>query len=433
MGVSTTPQPSAMLTSTGGGHKSQEQQRHEMRQMFLRCLLKPEEYQLYRFYESDKDYRYMLNFLPNNALRHKFRVTLNDQDWKVVLDNKWLFHLHYQQFGLPLPRVYGIYDPSGGFSSSGDALSNAEALKNLLLRHRPSNLVIKPLGGIMGKRLLIFSSLDYSGDEIRGVTNTDQTLSFGEITKILDQPPNVRYYMTGGYQLNLTGYLLQERLEQHPFLTALAPSTTNTIRVVTFLDQNGQVDIQFTILRLGRAGNTADNWDRGGISVAVDPTTGILGKGVLKPKYGGDWMEVHPDTGVRFTGQRLPYWDEVIAVCRKAAEVAPKVRSIGWDVALTPNGPVLIEGNPDWDLHMVQVHSNGLLQPAVRAKLAAFGLRFPEGKLPGVSLKDWTIRLREQSRERVMYKSTVPRRIARALGIRRLYKTGQRLWQSARS
>lgn len=429
MGVSTSPQPSTMLAQMGGGHKSQAQQRREMRQLYARCLLKPEEYQLYRFYEPDKDYRYMLNFLPNNALRNKFRVTLNDQNWKVVLDNKWLFHLHYQQFGLPLPQVYGIYDPSGGFADSGQSLSNAESLKELLLRQRPSTLVIKPLGGIMGKRLMIFSSIDYSGDEIRALTNTGETLSFAEIIKILDQPPNVRYYMSGGYQLNLTGYLLQERLSQHPFLSALAPSTTNTIRVVTFLDQHNQVDIQFTILRLGRQGNTADNWDRGGISVAVNPATGVLGQGVLKPKYGGTWTEVHPDTGVRFTGQQLPYWDEVIALCRKAAEVTPKVRSIGWDVALTPDGPVLIEGNPDWDLHMVQVHSNGLLQPDVRAKLAAFGLRFPEERLPAISVKDWWVRLREQSRERVMYKSTVPRRIARALGIKRLYQASQRLWR----
>ncbi|CAA9379176.1 MAG: hypothetical protein AVDCRST_MAG93-9049, partial [uncultured Chloroflexia bacterium] len=204
--------------------------------------------------------------------------------------------------------------------------------------------------------------------------------------------------------LDLTGYLLQAKVPQHDHLNALAPSTTNTVRVVTFLDHTNTVHIHFAILRLGRQGNVADNWDRGGISVAIDPATGVLGAGVLKPKYGGQWLEVHPDSGVRFTGQQLPYWEEIVALCLQAARVLPKVRSVGWDVAITPTGPVLIEGNPDWDLPMVQVHTQGYLQPAIREQLAHLGLRFPERTLPPVSLRDWSVRLRERYRDRAFYR-----------------------------
>ena len=88
----------------------------------------------------------------------------------------------------------------------------------------------------------------------------------------------------------------------------------------------------------------------------------------------------------------------MLAICTRAAQVTPRLRSIGWDVALTPTGPVLIEGNPDWDLAMVQVHTDGYLQPTVRQQLAHFGLTFPEDQLPPVSLRDWWVRLRENRR-----------------------------------
>jgi len=64
---------------------------------------------------------------------------------------------------------------------------------------------------------------------------------------------------------------------------------------------------------------------------------------------------------------------------------------VGWDVALTPAGPVLIEGNPDWDLPMVQVHTRGLLQPEVRKQLARFGITYPENTLPRISPCEWSV------------------------------------------
>lgn len=379
--------------------KSRVQQRREKLQIYTRHMIPPGQYLLYRFHERDKDYRYMLNFLSTNAQKQQMQAVLNDQSWKVVLDNKWLFYLHYRQFDLALPEVYGIYEPGTGFRRTGEALADAQDLRTFLQEVKPSALVAKPLGGIMGKEVLILNELQYADTTINATTNTGQQLTFDELSELLNRRPNVRYYMNGGYKLDLAGYLLQEKIEQHSFLNELAPYTTNTIRVVTLLDRNNKVNILFTILRLGRRGNMADNWDRGGVSVAIDQATGTLGSGVLKPKYGGQWLEVHPDSQQRFTGQTLPFWSEVIELCTKAARFSPHVRSIGWDVALTPQGPVLIEGNPDWDLAMVQVHTHGLLQPDVRQKLAEFGLQFPEGELPPFSVRQWWSRLREQYRD----------------------------------
>jgi hypothetical protein len=128
---------------------------------------------------------------------------------------------------------------------------------------------------------------------------------------------------------------------------------------------------------------------------------------VLKPKYGSQRVEVHPDTGTRFSGLQMPFWKEVLDLCTRAARVTPNLRSVGWDIALTPEGPVIVEGNPDWDLPMVQVHTNGLLQPDVRRQLAGFGIVFPEGKLPPISLREWSTWLtdaRNQAAARRVYR-----------------------------
>lgn len=378
-------------------YKSKAQQRRELLQLRARYLLTDTEYYLYRFHERDKDYSYMLNFMTTHAQRNKFRHVLNDPQWAHILDNKWLFYLHYKQFAIPLPEVYGIYERGSGFTKTAARLAEPEHLATFFADIKPSALVIKPVGGRKGQQVLVFDEIGYEGAEIRAVLNTGQTYTFSQLIDALEAPTATGYYLKGGY-------LLQEKVQQHEFLKKIAPYTTNTIRVVTFLDHNHHVAIHFTVLRLGRQGSIADNFDRGGIAVAIDPKTGVLGEGVTKAKYGGGWVQTHPDSGVKFSGQQLPYWDDILACCTRAAQVSPKVRSIGWDIALTPSGPVVLEGNENWDLQLVQVHTQGFLQPEVREELARFGLTFPEGTLPRMNPREWWVRLRERYHDHRMQK-----------------------------
>ena len=52
----------------------------------------------------------------------------------------------------------------------------------------------------------------------------------------------------------------------------------------------------------------------------------------------------HPDTGFRFAGFEVPYFPEVLAAAKNAAAHVPH-ELIGWDIAVTEAGPVIIEGN----------------------------------------------------------------------------------------
>ena len=59
----------------------------------------------------------------------------------------------------------------------------------------------------------------------------------------------------------------------------------------------------------------------------------------------GELYETHPDTGARIADFQLPDMDAVRALITEVALVIPEVRYVGWDIVVTPTGPVLVEGN----------------------------------------------------------------------------------------
>ena len=70
---------------------------------------------------------------------------------------------------------------------------------------------------------------------------------------------------------------------------------------------------------------------------------------LLSEGRGPATVETHPDTGEAFDGVVLPDWaDARRMVCAAAKQFLP-VRTLGWDVAFTPGGPIIVEGNVWWD------------------------------------------------------------------------------------
>lgn len=148
--------------------------------------------------------------------------------------------------------------------------------------------------------------------------------------------------------------LLEEFVYQHSALMQLSPKSLNTVRLITQLNDLNQVDILGTILRLGIDQNT-DNLSTGGIACPIDPATGIvIGPGVSFNITKQDYL-VHPISCIKFEGFAIPFWSEILQMCKRAALLHPENRSIGWDVAVKEDGPLLIEGNHDWGARLWQM------------------------------------------------------------------------------
>ena len=136
--------------------------------------------------------------------------------------------------------------------------------------------------------------------------------------------------------------IIEERIFQNQVMSALNPSSVNTVRCITVNTRNG-IRIPYTFLKVGRNGSFIDNGAAGGILVGINVQDGVadtIGYDEVMNTY-----TEHPDTKVQFMGYRFPQWDEMKALCIKMAGMTPRVKCIGWDMALCDDGWVVVEGN----------------------------------------------------------------------------------------
>ena len=144
-------------------------------------------------------------------------------------------------------------------------------------------------------------------------------------------------------------YLVEEAIVQHPEVSALCPQSVNTLRVVT-LWAEGAAKFVYALLRVGSGEGNVDNISSGGMYTWVGDD-GILDFPAFCDRT-GLYYDSHPVTGAAFRGYCLPFFREAVALCCRAAQVEPRLGYVGWDVAITPDGPVLVEGNhlPGYDM-----------------------------------------------------------------------------------
>lgn len=149
--------------------------------------------------------------------------------------------------------------------------------------------------------------------------------------------------------------VLEHVLPQHEEMARLHPSSVNCMRILTDLVDD-EVHIAYVVVKMGRGGGVCDNSGQGGILCRVDENTGKI-RSVATDDY-FNVFDKHPDTGIDFIGYQIPMFQEAIALAKEAARVIPQVRHVGWDMAITPDGPAIIEGNdfPGTDLCQLAPH-----------------------------------------------------------------------------
>lgn len=151
--------------------------------------------------------------------------------------------------------------------------------------------------------------------------------------------------------------LLEDYIVQHPRISEIYPNSVNTIRVMTLLGLDGNVNFIFAAIRIGNGGKVVDNINNGGICSPVDLESGEI----LFPGYDkdGNEYETHPMTGHPIKGFVIPFWKEAKDMVVRAAAVTPEIRYCGWDVAVTENGPLFVEANnmPGYDILQLPSHN----------------------------------------------------------------------------
>lgn len=134
--------------------------------------------------------------------------------------------------------------------------------------------------------------------------------------------------------------LVEEVITQHPDLAAVCPGTVNTTRVTAFFDGE-KTHILAIAQKFGR-GEVSDQMSFGGFYTMLDDEGRAVGPGY--DSYGNVHV-THPDSGFVIADFQLPMMDELRAFVDQVARVVPQVQYVGWDIVMSPTGPVLVEGN----------------------------------------------------------------------------------------
>lgn len=146
-----------------------------------------------------------------------------------------------------------------------------------------------------------------------------------------------------------------------------------TVRALSCLDEQGRPELVGAVMRMAVGDNhVVDNLHAGGIAAGIDLATGELGPA---SNLGADvrlgWIEQHPDSGAPILGFRLPHWERMRPFVEHAHGGFADRVLIGWDIALTADGPILVEANgaPDLDI-MQRPFRRGLMRERLAELLA---------------------------------------------------------------
>lgn len=311
------------------------------------------DYEVFEMYNMNKEQR---KTVITRGINNKFVVMLNDKNFTNIIDDKILFNKKYNDY---LHR---------------DWLDLRVTTKEDFLEYMKSKKVaiVKPIDLSCGKgveKIVCIETIDKStimeflkNNSGFKITEEMEGLEAEELVKYLLNTFGI-HFVTENELLSLYDelqknrqYLVEDYVMQHKDLMKLYPEAVNTLRIVTILKDNVAY-VPFACIRMGNLGNVVDNFNHGGLLTTIDEDGIIRKPGVDK---NGNVYEKHPYTGTDIVGFKIPLYDEAINYVKELAKVTPQVRYTAWDICVTDNGPVVIEGNPfpGHDVYQSKVHLN---------------------------------------------------------------------------
>ena len=282
--------------------------------------------------KSVSDWR---SYLPDGE-RRRLQHAYAPPEHRVWEEDKLRFAQRCMQFDLPTVPIVGVISTTSEHCQIAEALgipllSSATALQSLFSSVESLDGFAKPLGGGMGYGAFGFRVRD--GVLVPSGQRDSTNAMFAECS-------------AGRFAHR--GYILQPRIRPHALLHPLLPGPgLGTIRVFSFRQASGKVIIPFAGLRVPAANAECDNFQFNGLGAAINIETGALTRAVgqTASQPVSHFVERHQETGAPFQGHVIPNWDEVLALVAKAAHAFEMLPALGWDIAVTPTGPVLVETN----------------------------------------------------------------------------------------
>jgi len=321
--------------------------------------LSPWDYYRYRLYDDE---RY------NWAQRHQFigdnscgwiRHSVSDASSRDILDDKLNAAGELRRHGLPAPELRAFFHPSRNARGIVTLRSAAELADHLRSRMEYP-FFFKPACSLKGRGAGLAVSYDAASDSISMIDG--EQVAVAEFARRIEEfclfePSRTSFEPRAGY-------LFQEVVQQHPAIVEICGPAVCSLRIYAGVDDRGASLFEI-VWKIAAPGNATDNFGPpGNIVAAIDHDTGEVLRASRGLGTDREELEVNPNTGRRVVGFQLPFFEELRRLVLKGAVLFPKLRFQGWDVAIGPDGPVIIEVNNSSGFRLGQVASgNGLCTP----------------------------------------------------------------------
>jgi len=270
-----------------------------------------------------------------------------DMTWQATTEDKWLCSHILDRSAIRVPKTLAVIDKTERTYPNTHKISTAEQLRDFM-----TSQDVLPL----------------FGKENRGIGSLGafRVVDADEKAMCLKGDGWIRYDTCMDQFLGTTPYLLQGVESNHGFFRRYSESLA-TIRVCILITKDG-IKFPFAVLKLPSRDSVADNfWRPGNLACNLDLENGKILTVRSRDPFGTTDHTVHPETGEPLLGEIVPMWDRVLELARSCAPIFQPVRYQSMDIAVTQQGPVLVEINTGGGFDLPQLASGkGFLTDEVR-------------------------------------------------------------------
>lgn len=277
-----------------------------------------------------------------------------DMTWQATTEDKWLCSHILARSGVRVPETLAVIDKTERIYPGTHKISTAGQFRDFATSQDSVPFFGKENRGICSFGVFLVQDSDENTVRLKGHSPLPHD-SFME------------------QFVGETSYLLQRLETNHGFFDRYTDNLA-TVRVCILLDKAG-IKIPFAVLKLPSRENLADSfWRPGNLACNLDTRSGkILGVRSVDA-LGTTEHAVHPETGEPLLGEVVPMWDRVLDLAHRCAPIFHPVRYQSMDIAITQEGPVLVEINTGGGFDLPQLASGrGFLTDEVREFFRACG------------------------------------------------------------
>jgi len=296
------------------------------------------DFSLYRLASTPK--HAWSDYLINEPLKKQY-AAITSKEARLIADDKSRFYEHCHAHGVRTIPILALVTAQPSHGGIIPHLNSAEELARVLV---PGDYFFKPSNGSHGQGTF---SLRVESATLHWAGTSGSYADFFKHCQAALQ--------------HTRALIVQPKMVNHRVIRNITQAKgLSTVRIVT-VRKGGAIKVIGSCLRIIVGDSETDNFTHGSsgnLVGAIDSENGeLIG---VRASLSRTWPKMtdvlaHPLTGKEIVGIKLPHWQDVVALVTQAHQSIDSLHTVGWDVAITDDGPVIVEANWRYDIDILQV------------------------------------------------------------------------------